>query len=103
MSIPSTGLTKHEALTPSHGANRQHGRPTTPAITPKYAPIPVWKRISGMGRTTTYEALGRGDLRAVKLNNRTLIDVEHGLSWLATLPTAQITTGHRRGAQDMVG
>jgi hypothetical protein len=51
-----------------------------------------------MRRTATYEALGRGDLRAVKLNNRTLIDVEHGLAWLASLPAAEITTGRRRDA-----
>jgi hypothetical protein len=95
MSIHSAGLSKREGLDPSQIGNHKQG---PPAIVPKYAPIPVWNRISGMGRTTTYEALGRGYLRAIKLNSRTLIDVEHGLSWLATLPPAQITTGRRRGA-----
>jgi len=66
-----------------------------PGIPIKYAPLPEWFIISGMWRTATYEALGRGDLRAVKLNNRTLIDVEHGLAWLASLPAAEITTGRR--------
>jgi hypothetical protein len=52
-----------------------------------------WFHISGMRRTATYEALGRGDLRAIKLNGRTLIDVPHGLAYLAQLPAAVITTG----------
>jgi hypothetical protein len=51
-----------------------------------------------MRRTATYEAIGRGDLRAVKLNGRTLIDVEHGLAYLASLPEAKITTGQRQCA-----
>jgi hypothetical protein len=49
-----------------------------------------------MGRSSTYEALGRGDLKAIKLGVRTLIDVEHGLAWLASMPAAEITTGRSR-------
>jgi hypothetical protein len=41
-----------------------------------------------MSRTATYYALGRGDLRAIKIGNRTLIDVEAGLAWLRSLPSA---------------
>jgi hypothetical protein len=43
-----------------------------------------------MGRTTTYEAIGRGDLRAVKVGGRTLVDVDHGIGWLDSLPAAQV-------------
>jgi hypothetical protein len=49
-----------------------------------------------MGRSSAYEALGRGHLRAKKLGSRTLIDVEHGLDYLASLPAAEITTGRSR-------
>jgi hypothetical protein len=49
-----------------------------------------------MSRSTTYEALGRGELRAIKLGVRTLIDVEHGLAWLGSMPVAQISTGRSR-------
>jgi predicted DNA-binding transcriptional regulator AlpA len=63
---------------------------TKPANTPRYATIPRWCDLSGMGRTTTYEAIGRGDLRAVKLGNRTLLDVDHGLAWMRSLPAAKI-------------
>lgn len=58
---------------------------------PKYAPItPIWCGISGMSRTATYNALGRGDLKAIKVGNRTLIDVEAGLAWLRSQPSAQV-------------
>ena len=59
---------------------------------PAYAPIaPDWLAISGMSRSGTYEALGRRDLRAIKCGSKTLIDVAHGLAWLASLPEAKVT------------
>ena len=66
------------------------------AITARYAPITDWCALSGMGRSSVYEALGRGDLKAIKLRARTLIDVEAGLAWLASMPAAEITTGRTR-------
>jgi len=67
---------------------------------PKYATISDWQRISGMRRTSTYEALGQGNLRSIKLGTRVLIDVEHGLAWLASLPAADIRVGRRAGATE---
>ena len=66
------------------------------SITPRYATIPDWCAISGMGRSSSYEALGRGDLKAIKLGVRTLIDVEAGLAWLGSMPAAEIRTGRSR-------
>ncbi len=60
--------------------------PTTLA----FASVTDWCALSGMGRSTTYEALGAGHLRAVKLGAKTLIDVPHGLEWLGSLPRADI-------------
>ena len=57
---------------------------------PARATINDWCKLSGMGRSATYEALGRSDLRAVKLGSRVLIDVPHGLAWLDSLPPAAI-------------
>ena len=57
---------------------------------PKFATIPGWCRLSGMCRTRTYIELGTGNLRAVKLGQRTLIDVPSGLRWLDSLPAPQI-------------
>ena len=66
---------------------------------PKYAPVvPEWENISGMKRSKTYEFLGDGKLRAIKVGKRLLIDVEHGLAYLATLPVAQIRQSPRSAA-----
>lgn len=60
------------------------------APNPKFAPIPQWCAISGMSRTATYNALGRADLKAIKIGSRTLLDVDAGLAWLRSLPAAQV-------------
>jgi len=60
-----------------------------PSGVPQYARIPHWMKISGVGRTATYVALAAGELKAVKLGRATLIDVRHGLTWLASLPPAE--------------
>jgi len=57
---------------------------------PKFATIGNWEAISGMPRRTTYERLASGDLKAIKVGARTLIDVDAGLVWLRSLPKAQI-------------
>ena len=59
-------------------------------LAPKFAPLPQWCALSGMSRTATYNALGRGDLKAVKVGTRTLVDVDAGLAWLHSQPVAQI-------------
>jgi hypothetical protein len=59
----------------------------------KFATIRTWEEISGMGRSKTYEELGKGNLRAVKSGRSTLIDVDHGLEYLRSCPRAKITTG----------
>ena len=55
-----------------------------------FASIADWCQISGMGRTSTYHAINRGDLLARKLGGKTLIDVPRGLAWLNSLPLANI-------------
>ncbi len=57
---------------------------------PARATINDWCKLSGMSRSATYEALGRDDLRAVKLGTRVLIDVPRGLAWLDSLPLATV-------------
>jgi len=58
---------------------------------PLFATIQNWCRLSGMSRSGTYLAIGRGDLRAIKVGQRTLIDVPHGLAWLNSQPPAEIS------------
>jgi hypothetical protein len=64
--------------------------PAAEASRPAYCSIDSWISSSGMGRRSTYAALGRGDLRAIKVGSRTLIDFEHGLTWLRSRPPAVI-------------
>ena len=59
-------------------------------MSPKYASIQDWLKISGLGRTTVYHLIAEGKLHAVKAGTRTLVDVEHGLAWLAARPAADI-------------
>jgi excisionase family DNA binding protein len=46
-------------------------------------------RVAGFGRSTLYEALASGSLRAVKLGRRTLIPVDELRRFLGTLPPAR--------------
>lgn len=39
-----------------------------------------------IGKTRLYELLKNGELKAVKLGRRTLVDVGHGDLWFASLP-----------------
>jgi hypothetical protein len=41
---------------------------------------------SGVGRSSTYEAIARGDLRARKIGGRTLILIEDLVAWLQGTP-----------------
>lgn len=70
------------------------------AAYPAYATVPGWCAISGIKRTTTYYEISRGNLRAIKLGARTLLDVQHGLAWLATLPLATLTSPGSRPAKN---
>lgn len=62
---------------------------------PAFATIAGWQRLSGMSRSRTYELLAAGDLKAIKLRSRTLVDVEAGLAWMRTLPAAIVAKGER--------
>jgi len=72
------------------------------AVAARAAPLPVfctiarWTDLTGMSRRAVYEALGRGDLVARKRGEQTLIDVDHGLRWLRSLPVAQIKAPKRQ-------
>ncbi len=76
--------------------------PTSPtgAAYPAYATVPGWCAVSGMKRTTTYHEISRGNLRAIKLGARTLVDVAHGLAWLARLPLATVAPPGRKAPKD---
>jgi hypothetical protein len=66
------------------------------SLLPKFAPIEAWSTISGISRRVTYEKLGTGELKAVKVGARTLIDVDHGLAYMRALPPAKIRAPRQR-------
>ena len=68
----------------------------TPKPQPVFASIERWCAISGMGKTTTYQLLAADKLRAIKLGRRVLVDVEHGLRFLRSLPSADIRLPNSR-------
>jgi len=63
---------------------------------PAFATLDEWQRISGDRRSTTYEKLGDGRLRAVKDGRRLKIDVQHGLAQMRSLPPAVIRTQRKK-------
>jgi excisionase family DNA binding protein len=67
-----------------------------PETVPLFAHIDRWTEMTGVSRSTTYELIGSGELRARKLGARVLIDVAHGLQFLNSLPVADINMGKRR-------
>jgi len=83
MSLPSTGL-GHRPL--------GSGFP----LIPKWGKISTWCALTDWGRTKTYQAIADGVLRAKKFDKTTLIDIEHGLGVIESLPDAQISTGRSK-------
>ncbi len=64
----------------------------TDTPTPKFVSILDWTRLTGQSRTSTYNALGQGHLRAKKLGKLTFIDFSHGMAWFESLPDAKFGT-----------
>jgi excisionase family DNA binding protein len=44
-------------------------------------------RRTGLGRTRIYQAIGSGELRAMKCGQRTLIEIDGIRRWISSLPT----------------
>jgi excisionase family DNA binding protein len=61
--------------------------------TPLAYSIPEACASSRMGRTTLYEAIRAGELRAVKRGRRTLILAEDLKSWITNLPAMPVLDG----------
>jgi hypothetical protein len=86
--------------------SRQLKNPTTrkarltPLPEPKFAPMPVWCALSGVGKTTSYQLVAAGYLPARKLGKRLLIDVDAGLRYLRSLPAADVTLPNSRTIAD---
>jgi hypothetical protein len=65
-------------------------------FTPKFATIATWVALSGMAERSVYEELGRGNIKAVKVRRRVLIDVEDALRWIRSHPAPKIAAPRTR-------
>jgi excisionase family DNA binding protein len=65
---------------------------------PRYAPIPKACDLLGFRRSKLYELAGEGSIRIIKVGGRSLVDIEHALAWMATLPVASIAPVHTKRA-----
>jgi excisionase family DNA binding protein len=66
--------------------------------TPLAHSIPEACSIAHTGRTSIYEVIKKGELRAVKRGRRTLILAEDLRRWLATLPSVITIANDEDGA-----
>ena len=56
----------------------------------RYGTLKEWCGASGMGRTSVYQEIAAGNIRAIKRANRTLIDFLSGFAYLDSLPSIKI-------------
>jgi hypothetical protein len=68
-------------------------------IEPVAVAIPEAMRLTGRSRSGLYDAIGRGELDAVKDGSRTLITMASIRRRQAALPRAKIKKAKRRGAE----
>ncbi len=61
-------------------------------MTVKYSSIADFGQMAGFSTATIYNMIADGIFRTHKIGNKkTLIDVEHGLAWIAAQPAASIS------------
>ncbi len=65
---------------------------------PEFVSIKVWSEQSGLGRSTTYNLIGDGSLKAIKVRGKTLVDYEAGMAWMRSRPPANIRGTARKAA-----
>jgi excisionase family DNA binding protein len=61
-------------------------------MSPMYASVQDLTKIIGLGRTSIYEMLARGEFTAIKIGKRTLVNVASAQEFLASQPAAVFTS-----------
>jgi len=61
------------------------------SVRPKYAPIPQACEILGFKRSKLYELARQGNLRIIKIGSRSLVDIDHALKFMESLPEADLS------------
>ncbi len=84
---PANTTARSAAVSPATRPDRSS--PNVAADQPTvFVVLDEWMRISGDGRSTSYEKIRDGRLRAVRDGGRLKIDLQHGLEHLRSLPRA---------------
>jgi len=65
------------------------------SVRPKYAPIPQACEILGFKRSKLYELARQGNLRIIKIGSRSLVDIDHALRFMESLPQADLSDSNR--------
>ena len=55
---------------------------------PRFMPVHEFQAVSGLGRNDVYNGVARGNIPAVRLRRKILIEVQPALDWIASLPSA---------------
>jgi excisionase family DNA binding protein len=76
--VPPHGIKKRRCTCGHHDCDAQ--------ISPRAFSIPEFGRLYGVGRTTAYQEIATGQLRAVKAGRRTLITHDDAEAWRASRP-----------------
>lgn len=63
---------------------------------PRYAPVPRACDLLGFKRSKLYLLAAEGHIRLVKVGGRSVVDMEAALTWMRSLPTAEIAPSHKR-------
>jgi excisionase family DNA binding protein len=61
-------------------------------MAPMYASVADFTKLIGLGRSTVYEMLARGEFAAIKVGARTLVDVTKAREFLAAQPPAEFNS-----------
>lgn len=64
-----------------------HSKKTTQSMPPIAVSPDEAARLAGIGRTSLYAALAKGDLKSIKIGTRRLIKIEAIHEWLASYQT----------------
>ncbi len=59
-------------------------------IKPAALTIDEFSQWARMGKTRTYEEIGKGSLRAIKVGRRTLVPMDAAEAWLAAQPSFRV-------------
>lgn len=78
-------------MTPSESLPNRHDRRPAETLAPLAYRVPDACAVLGIGRTSLYELMAAGKLRAIRIAGRTLVDAESARALIASAPARDAT------------